>query len=51
MAGILLALGRGAPPGVRLARPHAVDVAPTVAGLLGIDPPRQSEGRALLEAP
>jgi predicted AlkP superfamily pyrophosphatase or phosphodiesterase len=48
MHGIFLALGRGVPPGTRLPRVHAVDLAPTVAALLGIDPPRQSEGTARL---
>jgi predicted AlkP superfamily pyrophosphatase or phosphodiesterase len=48
MAGIFLALGRGVPAGSRLEAVHAVDVAPTAASLLGIAPPRQSEGRARL---
>jgi arylsulfatase A-like enzyme len=44
MAGIFVALGRGVPAGVRLGPVRALDVAPTVAGLLGIAPPKQSEG-------
>ena len=48
MAGVLLALGRGVPAGRRLPAVHAVDVAPTVAALLGIEPPRSSEGAAFL---
>jgi hypothetical protein len=47
MHGIFVALGRGVPKGVRLPRVRAIDVAPTVARLLGIDPPAQSEGAAL----
>ena len=50
MAGIFLARGRAAPAGARTGAVHAVDVAPTVAALLGIDPPEQSEGRARLGA-
>jgi predicted AlkP superfamily pyrophosphatase or phosphodiesterase len=48
MAGVLLAMGRGVPAGRRLPAVHAVDVAPTAAALLGIDPPRSSEGAAFL---
>jgi len=47
MGAIFYALGRGVPPGARLGEVRAIDVAPTVAALLGIDPPEQSEGRAL----
>ncbi len=47
MRGILLALGRGAPAGAKLGLVRAIDVAPTVARLLGIDPPRDSEGTAI----
>jgi len=42
--GILYALGRGVATGGRVGRAHAIDVAPTVAALLGIEPPEQSEG-------
>ena len=44
MAGILLALGRGASPGGDLGTPHVMDIAPTVAALLGIAPPLHAEG-------
>jgi len=49
MAGVFLALGRGVPAGRALPAAHAIDVAPTVAALLGIDPPAAAEGRALFE--
>jgi predicted AlkP superfamily pyrophosphatase or phosphodiesterase len=49
MAAIFYALGRGVAPGTRLGRPLTIDIAPTVAHLLHIDPPMQSEGRALPE--
>ena len=44
MHGIFLALGRGVPVGGRLGTVQAVDVAPTVADLLGMAPPADSEG-------
>jgi predicted AlkP superfamily pyrophosphatase or phosphodiesterase len=44
MAAIFLALGRGVPSGARLGVVRALDVAPTVTKLLGIAPPRDSEG-------
>jgi predicted AlkP superfamily pyrophosphatase or phosphodiesterase len=47
MSGILVALGRGVGSGARLPEAHAIDLAPTVAALLGIDPPEHSEGHAL----
>jgi arylsulfatase A-like enzyme len=47
MAGIFLALGRGVPAGVRAGRVNALDVAPTAARLLGIDPPADCEGEPL----
>jgi Type I phosphodiesterase / nucleotide pyrophosphatase len=47
MRGIFVALGRGVPKGARLPRVRAIDVAPTVARLLGIAPPAQSEGRPI----
>ncbi len=47
MAGIFLAIGRGVPPGARIDAVRMIDVAPTVAQLLGIDPPRDAEGRAI----
>jgi hypothetical protein len=45
MDGVFLALGRGVPAGLRAGRVRAIDVAPTAARLLGIDPPRDSEGK------
>jgi hypothetical protein len=47
MHGIFVALGRGVPAGARLPRVRAIDVAPTVARLLGIDAPASAEGAAL----
>ncbi len=44
MRGVFFALGRGVPRGAKLGRVRALDVAATVARLLGIDPPAQSEG-------
>jgi predicted AlkP superfamily pyrophosphatase or phosphodiesterase len=44
MDGILLALGRGVDAAAILPRVRAIDVAPTIAGLLGIDPPAHAEG-------
>lgn len=53
MGGIFFALGRGVTPGTKLPPVSSLDVAPTVARLLGIEPPRDAEGRALegLERP
>ncbi len=45
MHGIFLALGRGVSPGAALGRPSVLDLAATVAGLLAIEPPAQSEGK------
>lgn len=47
MGAIFLALGRGVPEGRRLGAVSSLDVAPTVAALLGIDPPRDAEGRVV----
>jgi hypothetical protein len=44
MRGILFALGRGIAPGTRLGRVRALDVAASVARLLGIAAPAQNEG-------
>jgi predicted AlkP superfamily pyrophosphatase or phosphodiesterase len=44
MGGVFLAMGRGVPAGLRLGAVHQIDVAPTVARLLGIEPPRDAEG-------
>jgi arylsulfatase A-like enzyme len=51
MGAIFFALGRGVPAGTKLGEVRAIDVAPTVAGLLEIDPPQSSEGRALFSLP
>jgi predicted AlkP superfamily pyrophosphatase or phosphodiesterase len=45
MGGIFLAMGRGVPAELMLPEVYQVDVAPTVARLLRMEPPRQSEGR------
>lgn len=47
MGALLLAMGRGVPAGAKLGTPRAIDVAPTIARLLAIDPPRDSEGSPL----
>jgi arylsulfatase A-like enzyme len=47
MHGIFVALGRGVPAGVRLPPVRAIDVAPTVTKLLGIEAPASSEGAPL----
>jgi predicted AlkP superfamily pyrophosphatase or phosphodiesterase len=44
MGAILLAMGRGVPKGARIGAVQMTDVAPTVAKLLGIEPPLQSVG-------
>jgi len=49
MGAIFFALGRGVPKGEKLGPVHAIDIAPTAAALLGIDPPAQSEGKALFQ--
>jgi arylsulfatase A-like enzyme len=38
-------MGRGVPQGLKIHAVHQVDVAATVARLLGISPPRHSEGQ------
>ncbi len=48
MAGIFLAWGRGVPAGTRIPRVEAVDVAPTVLTLLGVEVPAWMEGRPRL---
>ncbi len=50
MGAIFFALGRGVPKAQKLGAVRAIDVAPTAAALLGIDPPAQSEGRALFKS-
>ena len=47
MQGVLLAMGRGIAPGQRLPSVSQVDVAPTVARLLRIAPPRDAIGQAI----
>ena len=47
MGAIFLALGRGIPAGTRIDVVRAIDVAPTVSHLLGIDPPLHSEGELI----
>jgi len=47
MGGVFLALGRGVPSGERIPAVAQVDVAPTVARLLGIEPPHDSIGTAI----
>jgi arylsulfatase A-like enzyme len=47
MAGVFFALGRGVAPGLSLPEVRQVDVAATVAHLLGIEPPEHSEGNAV----
>ena len=54
MGGIFLAMGRGVGEGVRTGAVHQIDVAPTIAHLLGIEPPLQAQGQvipALLSVP
>lgn len=45
MGAVFMAMGRGVEPGYEVAEVRQIDVAPTVASLLGIDPPRQAEGQ------
>ena len=45
MGAVFMALGRGVEPGLDVAEVRQIDVAPTVARLLGIDPPLQAEGQ------
>ncbi len=47
MGGVFLALGRGVPEGHRLGAVRQVDVAPTIASLLGIQPPLQATGKPI----
>ncbi|MBW2241815.1 MAG: alkaline phosphatase family protein [Deltaproteobacteria bacterium] len=47
MHAILLSMGRGVAAGTRLGRSRAIDLAPSVAALLGIDPPASSEGEII----
>jgi predicted AlkP superfamily phosphohydrolase/phosphomutase len=45
--GFLVAAGPGIPDGGELAAAHIMDLAPTVYGLLGLDPPAEMRGRPL----
>jgi predicted AlkP superfamily pyrophosphatase or phosphodiesterase len=45
MGGVFMALGRGVSAGWQVPEVHQIDVAATVARLLDIEPPAQSEGR------
>ena len=47
MGAIFYAAGRGVPRGLELGSVRAIDVAPTIARLLDIDPPAQSEGEPI----
>ena len=47
MGATFMAVGRGVPAGLALDEVHQIDLAPTVAKLLAIDPPQQSEGVAV----
>jgi predicted AlkP superfamily pyrophosphatase or phosphodiesterase len=47
MGAMMLAMGRGVPHGGRVGAIQMIDVAPTVAKLLGIEPPLQSIGTAI----
>jgi predicted AlkP superfamily pyrophosphatase or phosphodiesterase len=49
MGAIFLGMGRGLPQGVRIGPVRNIDIAPTIAALLGIDPPAHAEGRAIGE--
>jgi predicted AlkP superfamily pyrophosphatase or phosphodiesterase len=47
MGGIFFAVGNGVPRGERIDPVRAIDVAPTVAAILGIEPPLDAEGEPL----
>ena len=49
MGGIFFALGRGVPKGARIGAVRQIDVAPTVARLLAVAPPRDSLGTAVAQ--
>ena len=49
MGAVMLAMGRGVPKGARIGAIPMIDVAPTVARLLGIDAPLQSIGTPIPE--
>jgi arylsulfatase A-like enzyme len=47
MGGVFMAMGRGVPADLELGEVRQIDVAATVATLLGIAPPAQAEGRPI----
>ncbi len=47
MAGIFVAMGRGIEAGARIGPIAMIDVAPTIAALLGIDPPQHATGKSV----
>ena len=47
MEALFLAAGPGIDPGTRLGRVRALDVAPTVLAILGVEPPEWMEGRPI----
>jgi predicted AlkP superfamily pyrophosphatase or phosphodiesterase len=47
MHAVFFAMGRGVPADLELGPVRAIDVAPTVAHLLGIEPPRDAEGQPI----
>jgi predicted AlkP superfamily pyrophosphatase or phosphodiesterase len=47
MHAVFFAAGRGVPADLELGAVRAIDVAPTVTHLLGIEPPRDAEGRPI----
>jgi len=49
MGAIMLAMGRGVPQGARIGPVQMIDIAPTIARLLGIGAPMQSIGLAVPE--
>ena len=49
MGALMMAMGRGVPKGARIGAIPMIDIAPTVAKLLHIEPPLQSEGTPIPE--
>jgi predicted AlkP superfamily pyrophosphatase or phosphodiesterase len=49
MGALMMAMGRGVPKGARIGAIPMIDIAPTVAKLLRIEPPLQSEGKSISE--
>jgi arylsulfatase A-like enzyme len=47
MHAVFFAMGRGVPGDLELGAVRVIDVAPTVSRLLGIEPPRDAEGRPI----